>query len=70
MRKFLSAEKKTQESKKKLQNYSYLPVELAVVDHRQHAEGLDGRDRAHGALGLADLDDVDGVVVALKEFKN
>jgi hypothetical protein len=50
---------------KKNKKYSHLPVELAVVDHREHAQGLDGRDRAHGALGPADLDDVDGVVVAL-----
>ena len=69
-RKRFSAEKKDLKKSTKVDLIiSHLPVELAVVDHRQDAEGLDGRDRTHGALSLADLDDVNGVVVALKVKK-
>lgn len=46
----------------------HLPVELAVVNHREHTQGLHGRHGAHGDLGVADLDDVDGVVVSLGTF--
>mmetsp|Transcript_18235 Transcript_18235/g.60116 ORF Transcript_18235/g.60116 Transcript_18235/m.60116 type:complete len:348 (+) Transcript_18235:19-1062(+) len=41
-----------------------LPVELAVVDHREHTKRLDGRDGAHREGGGANLDHVERVVVA------
>ncbi len=43
----------------------YLPVELAVVNHGQHAQGLDGGDRAQRQGLATDLDHVHRVVVAL-----
>mmetsp|Transcript_16624 Transcript_16624/g.52328 ORF Transcript_16624/g.52328 Transcript_16624/m.52328 type:complete len:290 (-) Transcript_16624:195-1064(-) len=41
-----------------------LPVQLAIIDHRQHAQDLHGLDRALGQRHGADLHDVHGVVVA------
>jgi len=42
----------------------HLPVELAVVDHGQHPEGLHGRHAAAHQSRGADLHHVNGVVVA------
>ncbi len=44
---------------------THLPVQLAVVDHGIHAEGLDGVHAALLQRPAANLHHVDGVVVAL-----
>ncbi len=41
----------------------HLPVQLAVVDHGEHAQRLDLDDGAHGQRPRSDLNDVDRVVV-------
>lgn len=45
--------------------HAHLPVQLAVVDHGVHAHRLDAVHAPHLELGVANLHDVDGVVVAL-----
>ena len=45
-----------------------LPVELAVVNHSEDAKGFDLGDGAHFESLGADLDDVDGIVIA-KDLK-